>query len=328
MLPCAHPDRWVLLEMTQSSRLRGKKLWIVAAAFILLTCALPSKAVVLLDSDDQPPIPASQSSTGTSSRYFFNLLDSRSAYGADFFPDLFVGPEFDRETQLEIDYAHAESDGGQGNEIDAEFDWNPVGQLTLAGEFGWESDHASSADEDDDDGTEAGFESVDLAAYHPIFQYVSSNRFFDYTAVVRLDMAIPTRTTVSGNDLQLTPWLGQMIRLGDHLSVQAWTGALFTIAPDQTPQFIYGAAIGYQIPHKDLPIPMIDSVTPMLELDGQRPFTTPAEDALFGVGGFHLTPTPVDDVQPSFGLGYQFPIDHGAGAQLRWGVILQFFLDF
>ena len=293
------------------------------------------------DDDDRKPQPAvvapstttSPTEAGTSSRYFLGLLDHRSLYGGDFFHDPIIGPELDSERQLELDYTHGENHGSQDDEVDAGFEWNVVGQLSVAGEIGWDWEHQASAEggddgQDDSPGRANGFENVDLAAYHPIFQFVSSDNLIDYTAVIRLDVDIPTRTAVSGNDAQLTPYLGHLLRIGDHVSLEAWTGPQITIAPRQTNQLIYGASLGYELPHQQLPLPLTDKLTPIFELDGQTPFSSNGQDALFGVAGFEIDFHSADDPQPQLEIGYQFPMDEGARNQLRWGIITELILDF
>jgi hypothetical protein len=285
------------------------------------------------DNDNKPKIPGTQMGSQPSDRYFFGLLDSRSSYGNDFFPDPFLGPEFDKDSEIEVDYLHGESHNLQSNEVDTELEWNPIGQLTVSGELGWESDHQTarvgSAPANDVDQENAnGIENVDLAVFHPIFQYLTGDGAFDYTAVARMDVGIPTRTPVSGTDLQLTPYIGQLLRIGDHVSIEAWTGSQITIAPDQTDQFIYGALFGYQISHDQIPLPLTDAVTPIFELDGQTPLSSLPQDALFGVAGLNWELTAIHDLQPRIGIGYEFPIDQGARDQLRWGIITQAFFEF
>ena len=201
----------------------------------------------------------------------FDLLDSSSKYGKDFFPDVFLGPDFDADSQLELDYSHAEKRAVTSDEIDGEIQWNVIGQLTVGAEFGWES--TSNGNDSDDAGT--GFENVDLSIQHPIFQYVSPDGIFDYSAVARLDASVPTRTPVSDSDLALTPYLGQLLRVGDHVSVQAWAGCQVTIGPDQFDQMIYGAQVGYQFLQSQFPVKMVDKITPILELDGTRAAVKP-----------------------------------------------------
>jgi len=291
------------------------------------------RSVFFLDDDDNPKPAVSPTSNPASSRHCFGLLDNRSSYGKDFFPDPFIGPEFDSEQQVELDYLHDAKGGARDDEVNAGIQWNVVGQLTLAGEFGWDSQHEPGIENgpggdpaEQEGGT--GLEDLALAAYHPIFQYVSADGQFDYTAVARFDVGIPTRTRVSGKDVQLTPYLGQLIRLGDHVSVVAWTGSQFTIAPRQTDQFIYGATVGYQIPHEQLPLPLTEQVTPLFELDGQTPWSGNGQVALFGVAGLNIQFKSLRKMQPGVELGYQFPIDQGARVQLHWGMVTEFLLEF
>lgn len=78
------------------------------------------KAVALLDDDDDNErlkTSTAQTAVTGSTRYFFGLLD------------------LDKETQVEVDYRHAEDHGRQTNEAEAEMEWNAIGELTLAAEF-------------------------------------------------------------------------------------------------------------------------------------------------------------------------------------------------
>ena len=146
--------------------------------------------------------------------------------------------------------------------------------------------------------------------------------------VLRLDVGVPTHTQVSGTDVQLTPYLGQLLRLGEHVSVEAWTGPQFTLSPRRTRQFLYGTSLGYRITRRQLALPFTRSVTPLFELDGQQPISRHGADALLGVAGFNWQFAPLGGLQPRLGVGYQFPVDRGARDQLRWGIVTQVFLDF
>ena len=286
------------------------------------------------DDDGDLPAPSGQPTTPEpSGRYGFGLLDRRSSYGRDFFPDPFIGPEFDRESQLEFGYAHGEGPTRQENDADAQLEWNFVEQFTLSLEAGYDSEHGLSArvggESDDLEPANArGFENVDVALFHPIFEAVSRGRMLDYTAALRLDVGIPTHTTVSGTDVQLTPYLGQLLRLGEHVSVEAWTGPQFTLAPRRTNQFLYGTSLGYRLVRRQLALPLTQSVTPLFELDGQQPFSHHGTAALFGVVGFNWQFVAFGEFRPRVGVGYQFPVDRGARDQLRWGIITRVFLDF
>ena len=284
------------------------------------------------DNDDRKPAPATAATIPQSTRYFFGLLDTRSSYGNDFFHDPLVGPDFDSERQIELDYTHSEASGFQGNEVDGAFQWNVIGKLSVAAEFGYDWENQSNMPGGDGDDppnqNSQGFENVDLAVYHPFFQYVSQGGGFDYTAVLRLDVGIPTRTPQSGTDVQLTPYLGHLLRVGDHLSLEAWVGPQFTIAPDQTNILLYGASFGYEIFHNQLPVPLTSLLTPIFELDGQTPFSSGGQESLLGACGLDVGLPPVGDATTHVEIGYEFPIDKGARDSLRSGVAAQIFLEF
>jgi len=297
----------------------SRKLGIV---IIVLGVVGHSAASTGADDDRDEP---TENATSPQGRYFFGLLDSRSSFGKDFFPDPFVGPDFDAETQLELDYFHAQSPNLRNDEVDGGFQWNVLGQLTVAAEFGWDRESDGQADDP------SGFENVDLAIYHPLFQYVSTDGFFDYTAAGRLDVAIPTRTAVSGTDVELMPYLGQLLRVGAHLSIQAWTGTKLTLGPDATSDdtFVYGVLLGWRIRHGEMPVPLTDNVTPLLELDGQSPFSAAGgQDALSGVAGVNFNFKSIGPAQPALSIGWQFPLDQGARDQFRWGIVTEIFLQF
>ena len=293
-----------------------------------------SKRLLAVDDDDNPPDPSDrQTAPEPSGRYEFGLLDRRSSYGGDFFPDPFIGPELDRETQWEVDYAHGESPDRRENQADAQVDWNFAEQFTLSVEAGYDSEHAlgthtGGGSDDPEPANARGFENVDVAVYHPVFEAISRGKTLDYTAVLRLDVGVPTYTKVSGTDVQLTPYLGQLLRLGEHVSVEAWTGPQFTLAPHRTNQFLYGTSLGYRITRRQLALPLTQSVTPLFELDGQQPFSRHGANVLIGVAGLNWQFAPFGELHPRVGVGYQFPVDRGGRDQLRWGIVTQLFLDF
>jgi hypothetical protein len=295
------------------------------------------------DADDKPAADTNPATTPqaaaapASERCFPGLLDHRSSYGNDFFHDPFLGPEFDAERQIQFDWIHGQAPALGTDQVDGGFQWNLAGQLTIAADFGWQSDRSSgqrpgnrtaTATEDNPRRSTSGLQAVDLAAYHPLYQYVSPDKRFDYTAAARIDLGIPTRTPASATDVQLTPYLGQLLRLGDHISVEAWTGSQFTIGPRQTTYFIYGLSCGYVIPHTQLPIPCTDSLTPIVELDGKTPFSGDARESLFAVTGFDLGFPNAGPAEPHLEIGYEFPLDQGARTQLHWGIIAELFVQF
>jgi hypothetical protein len=291
-----------------------------------LTLAHPTQVRADDDGDDDDKTP-------TEGKYFFGLLDHRSMLNREFFIDSFIGPQLDPGTEFEFDYLHGEKRGVRNDEVDAEFEYNPVGQLTIAGEFGWDSQHGATPlagveNDIDDRASESGLEDVDLAIYHPVFQYVSKDGNFDYTAEVRIDLGIPTRGSPESRDVIITPYLGHLLRLGDHISIEAWTGTKLPIAPHPADEFTYGACLAYVFPRHSLPLPFTDRIAPQIEIDGLSPMSRATKESLFAVAGFDLSLNKSGNMQPHLALGYEFPIDQGARDQLHWAVLAQLVFDF
>lgn len=278
---------------------------------------------LFLDDDDKPA-----SAPSGPDRYFFNLLDHSSRYGKDFFHDPLFGPEFDRERQIEADYFHGEGDGQRDDSIYGAFQWNVIGQLMVAGQVTWRNEKVNVGMNSSARSTAHGLDSVDLAVYHPVVQFVSADGTIDYTALGRLDIGLPTRTRVSGGDVLLSPTLGQLLRLGDHWSIQAWTGPQITIAPRQHNSLIYGTSIGYVLPHEQLPLPAVDRLIPIIELDGQAPFSTGSQDLFYGAIGFCINFDEVGHATPKFQFGCQFPLDAGARRQEQWAILSEVLVEF
>jgi hypothetical protein len=297
-----------------------KIVWTFALAVIALTTTIGRAD----DDDDKAP---------TEGRYFFDLLDYRSHYNKDFFVDSFLGPQLDGGSEFEFDYLHGEKRGVREDEVDAEAEWNFSGQWTMVAELGWSSEHEAAplaGVETEAAGPErhSGLENLDLAVFHPIFQYVSPDGRFDYTAEARVDVGVPTRGSSESQDVVLKPYFGQLLRLGEHISLEAWTGTGLVIAPHPPDEFLYGACLAYVFPHHSLPIPGTDRVAPQIEIDGQTPMTSRAKESLFGVAGFDLSLQKTGKIQPHIAIGYEFPIDQGARDQLHWAILVQLEFDF
>ena len=107
---------------------------------------------------------------------------------------------------------------------------------------------------------------------------MSKDGNFDYTAEVRVDVGIPTRGSPESQDVIITPYLGHLLRLGDHISIEAWTGTKLPIAPHPADEFTYGACLAYVFPHHSLPIPFTDRIAPQIEIDGLSPCRAPPEN--------------------------------------------------
>lgn len=281
----------------------------------------------------EPSVITAAQAADAGDRYFFNLLDRRSVYGKGWFPEHFRQTSLDAEREVRLDYFHGEKRGKVEHEIEGEIEWNVVGQLTLTIEAEWESERSISFESGAAERErEEGFSNVYLKAHHPLYQYVSRDGKLDYTLVGKLSIGLPLINDARHDTYEVEPLLGQMLRLGDHFSVQTWTSVDFLIGPKEGGNhvFKYGALLGYRIGREQLPLPGVQSVTPLLELDGRTGIAGEGRghNQLFGVAGFRLNLDAIGPVQPRIGLGYQFPLDKGARDDLQWGVIASFIMEF
>src|SRR5204862_3187356 len=133
-----------------------------------------------------------------------------------------------------------------------------------------------------------GLGSIELAARHPVFQLVSPNERLDYTLVAAFEVAAPTKTRIS-HDTEIVPQLFQLLRVGDHLSVQASAGYSAVIGPVDggTNTLEYNVVFGWNIEREELTLPGVDRIIPIFELNGERGFTRDDQgiNRLFGTAG-------------------------------------------
>jgi len=268
-----------------------------------------------------------------STRYgIFSALDSRSWYGDYWFPEPFRAPEMDVDHELRVDWLHTEKKGKVGDEVTAEFE-QPVGLWTFEAELGWER----STEREFDNGTpgertrEEGLGSVELSARHPVFQYVTPDANFDYTLAAGLEVAIPTHTEVS-KDFEVVPQLFNLFRFGQHLSLQASAGLSTTIGPDapghQTLE--YSAVLGWVFQDGEIPLPkFLATFYPVVEIVGERSLNDgDYTNMLTGTAGLRFNFDSIGPVQPRFGVGYVFPIDHAANEEFHWGIVSSLIFEF
>lgn len=276
-------------------------------------------------------IPSSPSGT---SRYGpFALFDSRSTYGQFWFVEPLRAPEMDVDRELRLDYFHGENHGVQSDTLNAEVEYN-INLLTVELEVPYEWETANSFDATRGRTVRErsqGVGSIEMAARHPFFQYVSDDHFFDYTAVGAFEVAIPSNSPIS-KDAEFVPQIFQLLRVGDHLSVETGTGVSFLAGPREggTNTFEYNLVLGYNIEHKELPLPGILRTIPIFELNGERVLSGPVNGAnqLFGTAGFRVNLQAMGPAQPRLGFGYVFPIDQGARDEFRWGIVTSLVFEF
>lgn len=299
--------------------------------FLAAACTLIilGSATSLTAAEDTIPSPQS----GATRYGPFSLFDARSTYGKFWFVEPLRAPEMDVDRELRLDYFHGENHGLQSDTLNAEVEYN-INLLTVELEVPYQWETASSFALTRGRTMRArsrGVGSIELAARHPFFQYVSYDHFLDYTAVGAFELAIPSNSPVS-KDTEFVPQIFQLLRIGDHLSVEAGTGVSFLAGPREggTNTFEYNLVLGYNVEHRELPLPGILRTIPIFELNGERVLSGPESgtNQLFGTAGFRVNLQAIGPAQPRLGFGYVFPIDQGARDQFRWGIVTSLVFEF
>lgn len=295
----------------------------LAGLIILPSLARAAAATPLYPSLSlQPQRVLTAQATDPSTRYGLGLLDSRSIYGQGWFPDSFRQHSLDAGNGLGFDYFHGEGHHKQVDELTTDIEWNPVGQLTLGLEGGWSSQRATVVGVRE---RAEAWDTVKIKAHHPIFQYVSPDGTFDYVLVAKLALGLPLTEDLRHDPYEINPLLGQMFKLGDRFSIQTWTGVNFLVGPrgGGEHQFHYGVIFGYRIEHDDLPLPGVETIIPVLELDGSATLGGESRGShqLFAVVGLRAYFDAIGPVAPALGIGYMIPLDQGARADLSGAII-------
>src|SRR4051812_319783 len=316
--------------MLQLSSRRSSTVKSVVAAFAAgsaIVCLTADRATAA-ESVETPP---AAGIAPASNRYgLFNLLDDRSRYGQFWFVEPLRGPEMDVDREFRVDWFHGEAQNLQQDEVNAEIEYN-FGLLTVEAELAYSREAELSAD-----GREVaeGIGNVELSARHPIYQAVSADGNLDYTIVAALELALPTQSEIS-HDTEIVPQIFQLLRVGEHLSIEASAGESFLIGPEEggASAFEYNIVFGYNLEHEDLPLPGIERTIPIFELNGERVTNGPAgeddnDNELFGTVGARFNLSPIGGAQPRIGLGYVFPIDKGARESLDWGIVTSLVFEF
>lgn len=276
----------------------------------------------------EPPAGGGQGTTsgaaaGEPERYgFLGLLDRRSVYGDYWFPEPLRADEGDVDNELRLDYFHSEKRGVVDNEARTEVEYS-IGMLTLEVSGGYEWGRSEGENEE-------GFTNMEFAGRYPFLQWVSADGEIDDTFVIGLEVAPPVESQVS-KDLEIVPKVFNLLRLGDHFSLQTGVGVSTLIGPEERGQSTmeYNATFGYELEKSVLPIPWTVRTIPMFELDGETKLNHGAgENALFGTVGARFEFETVGPFQPKLGVGYTIPLDQGARQEMDWGVLASIILEY
>ena len=290
----------------------GKACWFLCALlFSLLAICQPA----LADDDDKPA-----GSQPADSRYgLFGLLDHRSIYGHDWFPEPFRVEDTDLQSELRFDWQHNQAPGRISNTLTFEIQ-KSFGIVTFELEAPYVFDNAD----------EHGMGTPELSARFPLWQYVSPAGFFDNTFGVGLAVGVPTNSPISKNT-ELQPQIFDDLRLGEHFAIQSLAGYGWLLGPasDEASRSLeYQVAFGYVIEDEQFKIPHVERFTPTVELVGETAFGSSEFSNLTGTAGLRFELKPIAHLQPTLGVAYVFPIDKGARDQLHWGIITSIVFDF
>jgi hypothetical protein len=277
---------------------------------------------------------AARGQSTTVGRYgFLNALDHDSRYGQYWFPEPFRAPEMDVDNEFRLDWLHTEKRGHVADSVTAEIE-KSFGLLTLEIEAPYQRETLRETDFGSGGSFMAraeGIGSIEVAARHPIYQWVSPNQFFDFTLAAALETAIPTTSEV-GKDFEIVPQLFALVRVGEHFSIQSSVGYSTLVGPDdggkQTLE--YSAVFGWALEQEDLHLPgAIQRIVPEFELIGERGLNNgETANELSGTIGVRVNLDSIGPLQPRLGAGYVFPIDQDARNDFRWGVITSIVFEY
>jgi hypothetical protein len=264
----------------------------------------------------------------------FNALDSRSVYGTFWFPEPLNSDEGDVDNELNFKYSHSEKRDHQADEGRAELE-KAFGLLTVEVSAGYEStrDRVSDGAGGFDRETEEGWSNFELAARYPFLQFVSQDGKFDDTFVFGVELAPPANTEVS-KDTEIVPKVFNLLKLGEHFSLQTGLGVSTLIGPEDggASALEYNAVFAYELTHEDLPLPGVVQTFPIFEIDGETPLNHDdrGDTNLEGVVGVRVNfeATKFLPGQPRVGVGYAFPLNNIARDDFHWGIVGSLIFEF
>jgi len=220
---------------------------------------------------------------------------------------------------------HTEANAQQNDQGKLEVE-KSFGLLTVELELPYERAAASGQS------TQQGIGNIDVGARYPFYQFVSANGFFDTTVGAALEAGIPVNSDVSKNT-EFVPKVFNDLRVGEHFTLQTLLGyaTLFGGGEEGGLQtFESGFVFGYTIQHKELPLPGVEQFIPMFELVGDTQMNQgdSGQTSLVGNAGFRANLTTIGTIQPRLGLGFVFPVNNNARADVHWGIITSLVFEY
>jgi hypothetical protein len=177
-----------------------------------------------------------------------------------------------------------------------------------------------------------GVGNIEISVRRPIYQSVSRDEFFDNTIGVGLEVGLPTNSPVSTHT-ELVAKVFDSLRIGEHFSLQTIGGYSVLIGPGEeggNRTFEYGLVAGYSLTRKDLAIPHVEEIIPILELKGEHGLNGEAagENDLSATAGIRANFAAIGPLQPRFGIGYVFPVSKVARDDFRWGIVTSLVFEY
>ena len=177
-----------------------------------------------------------------------------------------------------------------------------------------------------------GFDNVDLGARRPIYQFVSESGFFDSTSGVGIEVGIPVNSALSKNT-ELVPKIFDDLRLGEHFTMQSifgWSKLYGGGDEGGLETFEYGFDFGWTFQHRDLPLPGVQQLIPVLELAGETEWNkdNPGHNSLLANLAMRVNLNTIGGVQPRLGFGVVLPVDNGARQDQHWGIFTSLVFEY
>jgi hypothetical protein len=255
----------------------------------------------------------------------FNGLDHRSWYNQGNFPEPFLVDDSGLEiNETRLDWLHTGAKGQQSDIASVEVE-RGFGLLTVELKVPYERDAAA-------DLVSKGIGNIEAGARHPFYQFVSTSGFFDTTVGAAMEVGILVNSAVSKNT-ELVPKIFNDLRVGENFTVQsllAYSTFLGGGADSGLQTFEYGFVFGYTIEHRRLPLPGVQQLIPMFELKGETQMNhdDAGRNSVLGNAAVRVNLNTIGRVQPRLGLGFVFPINGNARAEVHWGIFTSLVFEY
>ena len=254
----------------------------------------------------------------------FDLFDQRSSYGS--FPEPFLVDDSDLEAnEFRLDLLHTNGGNQHSEDFLGEVE-HGFGLVTVELEV--------PAEWDDFQGHRVnGMDNINPGIRAPFYQYVSPSGLINTTFGAGFELGIPMHSSVSKNT-EVVPKLFNDLSLGSHITLQSIFGYSMMYGPHAYDgglnTFEYGFVLGYTISHDELPIPDVEQLIPVFELQGYKELDkgNAAYNEVLGNAAIRVNTKAIGRIQPRLGVGFVFPMTNAARQDLHWGLFTSLVFEF